>query len=211
MYRFALLLLCFSPMTLTGQSSWTLAKDSDGIQVYTKDKENSDFKTSRVTSVVEGSLHSFAALFRDVDNYARLFPDSKSAELLERDSYQKQIHYIVSEAPWPVADRDGVYQYTYSYHPGTKTLKIEMKGLPEYLPEKEGLVRIHICDGIWTFEELESKRCRVTYEFHADPGGTLPAWLANASVTSVPFELMTNLKKRIALEQYQGARVSFLP
>ncbi|MCB0641132.1 MAG: START domain-containing protein [Phaeodactylibacter sp.] len=211
MYRFALLFLTLAPALLAGQSSWTLAKDNNGIQVYTKDKENSDFKSSKVTSVVEASLQTFAALFRDVDAYDKLFPSSKSAELLERNTDRKQVHYIISEAPWPVDDRDGVYEYLYSYNAGAKILKIEMRGLPDYLPEKDGMVRIRICDGTWTFEQLDANRCRVTYEFHADPAGTLPAWLANASVTSVPYELMTNLKERVQLDKYRTAKVSLIP
>ena len=211
MSRILIFLFLFSTLQANSQYSWELAKDRDGIQVYTKTIDGSPYKASKVTSKVEGTLHAFAALFRDVDAYDKLFPDSHSPQLIERKTYKKQIHYIISEAPWPVADRDGVYQYDYRYEAGQKTLYIEMKGLPNYWEEKEGMVRIVQCDGVWTFEQLSATECQVTYEFQADPGGTVPAWLANTGVTSMPYELMLNVKKRIKLDKYKNGRVSFIP
>lgn len=195
---------------LTAQSSWKLAKDQDGIQVYTKEKPGSVLKMSKVTGEVESSLSTLVAIFQDVDAYDAFFPSTSEMRLLERPSETKQIHYLVSDAPWPVADRDGIYEYVFSYASSEKTVYIQMHSLPDYLGQEEDRVRIRECTGTWTLKQLSTKKTLVTYEFHVEPGGSVPAWLANMSVTDTPYETLANLRKRAALNQYQGKSFSFI-
>ena len=192
------------------QYQWELAKEKDGISVYTSPVSGSAFDASKVSSEIESSLPVITAIFQDVDNYTALFASTQSARLLERSGETYQVHYIVSEAPWPVSDRDGIYTYRFDYEASTKQLTIEQNNKPKYLPEEAGIVRIPKCQGTWTFKDLGNGRLAVTYIFHAEPGGTVPAWAANMGTVDMPFETMKNLKQRIKQAQYQGKSYQFL-
>jgi hypothetical protein len=37
----------------------------------------------------------------------------------------------------------------------------------------------------------------VAYQIHADPGGSIPGWLANATVVDTPFKTLKNLRSTI--------------
>jgi len=47
---------------------------------------------------------------------------------------------------------------------------------------------------MWIFENLDTKKTKVTYQMHAEPGGSLPAWLINSSVVDPPYKTLINLK-----------------
>jgi len=34
----------------------------------------------------------------------------------------------------------------------------------------------------------------VTYQVHADPGGAIPVWLANATAVDTPYDTLKNLR-----------------
>ncbi len=40
----------------------------------------------------------------------------------------------------------------------------------------------------------ENNNVTVIYQFHGDPGGDVPAWLANSFVVSHPYKTLQNLK-----------------
>jgi hypothetical protein len=50
----------------------------------------------------------------------------------------------------------------------------------------------------------------VIFQYHADPAGKIPAWLANSFVEDYPYKTMQNLKRIIASGKYKNAKVDFL-
>ena len=50
----------------------------------------------------------------------------------------------------------------------------------------------------WRLEPLAPERTRVVFTLHLEPGGGVPAWMANARVVSTPFEALENLRARLA-------------
>ena len=50
----------------------------------------------------------------------------------------------------------------------------------------------------WTVTPEAEGRTRVVFEMHLEPGGGIPAWLANSRVVDSPFETLKNLRGIIA-------------
>jgi hypothetical protein len=69
--------------------------------------------------------------------------------------------------------------------------------LPDYLAENENIVRIRKGTGYWDLREDDHKNVTVTFQFHGEPGGLIPAWLANSFVVSFPFNTLKNLRSRL--------------
>ena len=73
-----------------------------------------------------------------------------------------------------------------------------MEGLPDYGPKKEDLVRIPSIKGYWLFEKLGAQKTKITYQVLANPGGSIPSWIANAGTVDSPFNTLKSLRKRLS-------------
>ena len=58
-------------------------------------------------------------------------------------------------------------------------------------------MRIPYLSGYWLLEKQGANRTKVTYQVHADPGGSIPHWLANATAVNNPYETLKNMKKQL--------------
>ncbi|HEX3934619.1 MAG TPA: hypothetical protein VHW43_08055, partial [Puia sp.] len=70
-------------------------------------------------------------------------------------------------------------------------------GLKDFLPEKKGLVRIPRSMAVWNISQKSDKVIHVQYILQIDPGGCLPAWIANMFASKGPMESFGNLKKKM--------------
>ena len=96
-------------LTTKGQENWELQKEDEGIKVYTAEVEGSEIKAFKAVAVMEGKLSNFVAVLKDVEAYQELFNSNMYSELLEQTDTM-QIQYSQTKVPWPISDRDGVYQ-----------------------------------------------------------------------------------------------------
>jgi hypothetical protein len=48
------------------------------------------------------------------------------------------------------------------------------------------------------------------YEFQSDPGGAVPAWLANSTVIDTPMDMLTNFHRLVKLEKHRNKSYAFI-
>jgi ribosome-associated toxin RatA of RatAB toxin-antitoxin module len=172
-------------------SEWELRKSKDGIEVFTRSVEGSKLDEFRGMVTIEAEVDQLVAALKDVAQYGKWIPDCEKSELLKLEG-NVQLHYMEMKAPFPVHNRDGYYRYRYIKQ--GDDMRVEMDAMPTYRPEKKGIVRIPESKGYWLFERLGEGQTRVTYQVHADPGGSIPAWLANSAVVDNPFHTLDKLR-----------------
>jgi len=190
-----LILLFINPFP---ESEWNLKKEKDGIKIYTRSIEGSSFDEFKgITTIEKSSLTDVLEVILDVKKYESLFPDCMNPKVLKQDGKYYDIHHIQVKAPWPVKNRDAVYEQTAVVDKNGKHAVVNLKPLPDYIAEDEDFVRIRDGSGFWEFEEDDSNNVKVIYQFHGEPGGEIPAWVANSFVVSQPFETLKNLKNRL--------------
>ena len=191
-------------------SEWELKKDVDGVKVYTKSIEGSKIKAFKGTVTLDVKLDTVIAVLKDIDAFPQWIPDLKEARQLELKDME-QIHYLHTDAPWPVSDRDGIYQYTYIRNKMAEAPHVLVKiiSLPDYLPKKDNIVRITDVDGYWKLTPT-TNGVEVVYRIHANPGGGLPKWLVNSKIVDTPFKSLTNLKERVKEPKYLEAEYPYL-
>jgi len=115
--------------------------------------------------------------------------------ILKRISQNKHIQYSHTNAPWPVSDRDGVFEVSIEINPSDGSLYSNAKALPDYLPEKDGIVRIQKSTSSWKAIPKSNGQIRIIYEVEAEPGGNIPEWLANSAASELPYNTFVNLRK----------------
>jgi hypothetical protein len=193
-----LLLISFFLFSSAPETDWVLKKDKSGIKVYTRSFEGSSFDEFKGITVISNvSLAAVLEVILDVKNYGSLFPDCMNPKVLKQDGQFHDIHYIQTKGPFPVKDRDCIYEQKTELDKNGKHAVIRLNPLPAYVPETQEMVRIQSGSGFWELEEDQDKNIRVIYQFHGEPGGDIPSWLANSFVESHPYKTLINLKSRL--------------
>ena len=191
-----LLTICFCQAALA-EEPWTLAKNAEGIKVYTRNVPNSHLREFKAEIDLATNTEQLMKVLKDANSFRQWMPDVVRSELLY-SSEKEQYHYVENAAPWPVSNRDGVYHYTFSRTEDADTVVtiVHVEAAPDYSPRRQGKVRISKCDGYWRIMP-KGDGVEISYQIHADPGGSIPSWLANATVVDTPFETLKNLRSYI--------------
>jgi hypothetical protein len=203
------LALLFSLISF-GQDTWTLKTNKDGIAIYTKTIENSNYKGIRVKCSLPATLSQFVAVIMDVNTATEWLYSTKSSTLLKQISPAEVYYYSEVGLPWPLSNRDFVCHLTARQDPRTKVVTIDGPVVPDYVPQKEGIVRVTHSSGKWIITPAENNTVNIEYTLEADPGGSIPAWLVNLFVTKGPMESFKKLKNQINKPQYKKAQYAFI-
>jgi hypothetical protein len=172
-------------------SNWQLKKNKAGIKVYTRMVEGFALDEFKGEMVLNTSLNQVKALIKNAAQMPEWVPDCKEAKLLKKEG-ESQIHYSITTVPFPLDNRDAIIRYDYITN--TKGLKITLNGLPDYLPKNDGLVRIPFLQGFYLLEEINANQIKITYQVQANPGGSIPTWMANTFAVDNPFNTLKNLR-----------------
>ncbi len=193
-----------------GQNGWKLERDKDGIKVYTRATDQSPFDEFRATIKLNQSIHSFVAVMRDAESLPDWAYNVKNARTLKIMGDSLQYYYSEVSIPFPFTDRDGIYRNRYTWNNDSSLLVIDIDILPDYIEEKEGLVRIPFGKGFWRVKVVGDNQLDVTFQMLVDPGGKVPSWMANMFIDDTPTYTLTKLREVIVKEKYQNRKFDFL-
>lgn len=181
--------------TATAQAEdWQVAKEKDGIKVSLSEVAGSKYKAYRGETVMKTTMAKLRALQEDVPGACAWIHECKSQKLLKHEGNQSWT-YTQFNTPWPVTSRDSVLQVT-TEEGADGSLTRKLKGVPKYLPEEKGFVRVTQVDGFWKFTPKGADQVEVIYQVHTEPGGDVPSWLANKFVVDAPFNTLKALRER---------------
>lgn len=209
----ALLLSTFFTFTAQAEnSSWELEKENEDLhlKVFTREIDGSDLKEFRGEMLVKTEMTTLAALLLDGQSAPKWMHQCEKFELVEQIDPLTAVVYFINGAPWPVDDRDAVISSRMSQDPETLVVTIEIDALSDRLPEDENYVRIPRMSGFWSFTPVDNGKILVRYQVHAEPGGSLPSWLANSVVVDTPYYTMANMVEMLKKEKYQQAEISLI-
>ncbi|HTJ48495.1 MAG TPA: START domain-containing protein [Cyclobacteriaceae bacterium] len=190
-----MLLSTFS--VLFAQTDCVLRKDEDSIKVYTCHNEGSKFKSIKSDFTINTTFSTLVSMVLNIDNYNQWQYNTVNPKILKRISDHEIIYYVEVEAPWPVSNRDMIIHLIVKQDPTTKTVTMTADSEPDYIPHKEGLVRVPMSKSTWTVKRLSSKKLEVHYAIKIDPGGSVPAWMVNMVCAEAPYVSFSNLKSKI--------------
>ena len=197
-FFFVLVFLTLSSSTY----AWDLEHEEDGIQIYTKDISNSNFKAFRGTTVVNSDLINVIAHQVNIESMSEWLQDCSESELISKLNGQDMYIYQRTSAPWPVSDRDYVLHMKMTQNPDDYSVLITFEATREFSKADVDCVQVTQLTGYWRFTPLAINKVLVEYETAADPAGQLPSWLANSFVVDQPLGTLKNLKKRVEGNRY---------
>lgn len=173
---------------------WKLAKEKDGIEVYTRKTEGFELKEYKSIAIVDASPEKLLKILKDVDSYKEWMANVKIAKLLKDDEDRFYVYTEVN-VPWPFDNRDQVTVSVVSKKPETGIIEIKIDVVADYLPENKGIIRLPAGGGYWIFTPLPDGKTELYHQFAGDPGGSIPSWLANMFLVDGPYKTMLGLKE----------------
>lgn len=173
---------------------WKVAKDEDGIKVSLSEVPGSQYKAYQGVTLINAPVAKISALQEDVAGACAWIYECKTQKLLKHEG-DTSWTYTQFNTPWPVTPRDSVLLVT-TNKASDGTLTRTLEGLPTYLPEEKGFVRVAQVKGFWKLVPKGANQTEVTYQVHTEPGGSVPSWLANKFVVDAPFNTLKALKER---------------
>jgi len=205
-YLFFLLVLPVIVVAGVSDSAWKKVADRNDIQVYMAHDDDARIKTFR--GVTEFDVQEWKAFGAHVDDYefvaSWLHMVSEIRELGRQSSTVRDI-YVTTRLPWPVSDRDAPLRLTLNQDQETHAWHVHYVLMPGRLPEDPSFVRIPQMEGNIIFEPLTPGRVRMTFEVVLDPGGYIPAWLANLILRDIPYFSMRRYSRVVNSERYLDA------
>ncbi len=204
--------LLFSFLISAAQESeaWKLLKEENGIRVYSKPDIYSDMKIIKAETVAKTTLSTLITLIRDAENHQNWVFNCTHAEILELIDSTDWYYYAQTDAPWPVSDRDVVTKVTFYQDKDTKTVTFKSTGVPDYIPQKPGYIRIPETESYWIFEPLDNRKINIIFKLKINLGGSIPQWLTNMVIAKGPYNTIRNMLFEIEKPRYKYAYCEFI-
>ncbi len=203
---FGLLLLLHLP---AARADWQLrdVPKNSVVSVYTRSIEGSEFKAFKGVVEVSADITTVLSVLRDYASYPQWYHNNVETKVIDPTSSGEPLIYAVTEAPWPLADRDSVTRVSVEADDVDASSDASVAGVPKFVrlkvtaepdgyPLQKGRVRIPELNGSWQLESVDEETTLVTFSMAADPGGEVPAFVANSVVIEMPLKTLTKFKAR---------------
>jgi hypothetical protein len=188
------LVLCAGFTTcVAGQYNWKLSKEKDGIKVYQSELQHSSYKAIKVECMLEGNYDKLIAVLSNVSGQKDWVYHNKTAYIVKKVNPYEFYYYTEASLPWPMSNRDAVVHLKMDRDSLNRFLKIMSVSVPDYISEKSGKVRVTRSTITWNVTMPTTNTIKIIYVFEAEPGGSIPAWVANAFVDKGPYETFKKL------------------
>ncbi|MEO5889765.1 MAG: START domain-containing protein [Ferruginibacter sp.] len=202
MKKNTLLLVSFllTVLLVSAQGEWKLNRSDNGIDVYTRKADNSNFKSVKVECKLTGTIDKLINILKNVDGNKKWVYNTKLTKMIRTVSSSEFIYYAETSLPWPLSNRDMVINMLFTRDSVQKTLTVKATGMPGEIATKSGLVRIPYFNGLWEVATIDDTHISITYFLSIDPGGSVPAWAYNKFVAKGPYNTFNNLAELLRPE-----------
>ncbi len=191
------LLLCATFfISFISDNEWKKSMDKDEIVIYTREVDASPFHEFLAESEMSGTKNQFRQIITDFDNYPNWLPDCKSAKVIDNPSKNDFTYHMKLKVPFPFANRDIIQQIVLKE--SSDELIVEIISRPKKLNKEKNYVRMEKADGRWIINQISENHVSIKFQYLADPGGEVPAWLVNTFIVKNPHKTLQNLREMMA-------------
>lgn len=187
--------LLLSIISVHAQEEWKLAKNEKGITVYTRKMPDSKLKEYQGICSYTTTMDKLLKVFKNEANHDKFLYKAKigSVKMLKKVSENDFYTYMVISIAF-VSDRDAITHYIIGQPDAKGAVTIAVEGVSDFIPKKEGLVRVPKMKGYWKFEPQVGGKIKVTHQAYSSPGGNVPDGMANSASVDAPYHMLDKLK-----------------
>ena len=197
-HLFIALLLAFATDSMA-QSTWNLKKDQNGILIYSRSLKDSKFNELKAVFDLPGTFDQLSSILNDVSNYKTWVYGTAASNLIERKSSTEIVYYSQISVPWPASNRDFYSDTRIWVDSATHQMHLSSRNIDTFPHSKAHFVRIPFLRSEWLITASSTTSLHIDYTLSWDPGGNIPAFIANTFSTSGPLQSFTQLKRKMSL------------
>jgi hypothetical protein len=199
----ALVFFVFSSMGLQAEEPWKLAKDAEGIKVFTRSVPGSSANEFKGIAEIDAPIEVIVEVFKDIPSFTKWYGFCKEIKLLKHDPENHRVMYFVLKTMGPVKDRDLVMEAFDKFDKQSGKYTIAINALKEELvPIQDKYVRMTDLNATYSMNRLDQDRTHVVYTVKADPAGYIPAFIANIIQKDQPFLTLKGLREMVKKDVY---------
>ena len=212
MYKNIVLVFLLIANVAFGQAheNWTLKQDNDGVRIFTREVADSKIKAIKVECELNATLSQLVAVLMDVKNSEEWLYRTSSNYIVKQVSPSEIYYYSKVVMPWPISDRDFIAHLIVSQDSATKVVTINAPCIADMVPKKDKIVRVTNSNGKWVISPVGKDKVKIVYTLHADPGGSIPAWLTNMFATQGPSQSFKKLKVHVQKPVYKNIKLDYI-
>jgi hypothetical protein len=179
------------------QYNWKLEKQKNGINIYLSNVPNSSFKAVKVETTLTGTYEKLIDLLTNIPQFHKWIYKNKESRVLKKNSSLDYVYFSETYLPWPLSNRDAIIHLRINTDSLPRFLSITGTGEPDFFPKIPGKVRVPHYKAYWKVTMPTSSTIKLIYFLEIDPGGSIPAWIANSFADKGPYETFLNLADRL--------------
>ena len=171
---------------------WELEFDRDGIRVYTQIEGESPFKQIKVTTTINAPVEKVMEILLAFGEYNQWMNQVQESYLVNQADSSYYV-FILEDAAWPVQDRYQVSKL--NVRQSVSKSKVQFRTVPNFIEKRKDAIQIKQFEGYWELEDRADHQCSLEYVLIQNPGGYVPAWLANFQAVDSPFQSIYKLRE----------------
>ncbi|MBB3047219.1 hypothetical protein FHR99_001455 [Litorivivens lipolytica] len=192
---------------------WKLEKQKDGISVYSRERDDSDYREFRAEAFVAAQLNQLMGVLDDTAACPRWMHNCLAPVLLAEPDVLERFTYMRNDLPWPYKDRALLVRS--SITPGDTEVRIALQGIErealpaaarDKLPDLGSYPWAERFAGEFTFVPVEGGH-QVSYRLHIDLGGSPSATLANGVIAETPLKTLAGLRAIVEEQRYRDFEI----
>jgi hypothetical protein len=188
---------------LHAEEPWKLAKEDDGINVYTRPVPGSAANEFKGIADIDAPIEVIHEVFKDIPSFTQWYGFCKEIKQLQQDSENHRVIYFVLKTTGPVKDRDMVVDTLDNFDRQAGRLTVVMTGVKEdIVPRQDKYVRMTDINGTYLITRTDPDKTHVIYTVKADPAGYIPAFISNILQKDQPFLTLKGLREMVKKDVY---------
>ncbi len=196
--------------TALAADDWKYAKSVDGAIAYTRVIPSSSFKEYKVETEIEASLSQVVAVLMNVRELPQWVDRCAEANILKEFSPTETIVRTVTASPFPLKNREAIAHGKLTQDPQSKVVTMTSTGRPDFAPLNSKFERVRELRGRWVLTPKPNGKVHVQLVGHTDPGGVIPATIANYFVVMIPLNTIKNLRTQVKKEKYAKVKLAYI-
>lgn len=192
---FITLILLTLPLVFKGKEiSWTKVKEVDGVKIYKAEvMERIAFCG---TGELKGEQERLVSIIENPNGWKNWIENFKSGKVIEVISPNHKVFYQAFNSPFPVSDRDVVYE-SKIFRDSPNKIRIEMRSVKHHKAPKTIGERVEIIFTRYFINKIDEVTLHLRFETLSAPGGTLPSFLVNWASENYPVTIFQGLRKEL--------------
>jgi len=195
-------LFLFMLTVASAQDKWELRRNENGITIYSRQSPDGKLVELRLLCQLDAAPEELIRQLMDINSYSSWVYSNKKSGIIKKVNDHDIIYFTEAHLPWPIQDRDLVVEL--NIEPATNpnaTQIILVKSIDGILPPKKHFIRVPYSLVTWRITPVPGNKVNIDYTFSLDPGGSIPKWLVNLTLTTGPYKSFVKLRELLKAER----------